>query len=137
MKEFKLNKEPKLKTGFSTPEGYFDSFSDRFSTKLPESEPKVISVFNSRKIWYYAVAAILILLLSIPVYIQYESNSKEIDSEMLEDYITNHSTITEYEIVSLLETEDLEKIKIDLKLQDKELEELLLNNSELEQYLIN
>jgi hypothetical protein len=36
-----------------------------------------------------------------------------------------------------LETEDLEKMKIDLKLKNEDLEETLLNNAELEQYLIN
>lgn len=137
MKEFKLDKELKINTGFTTPEGYFDSFSECVLKQLPKSEPKVISIFKSRKKWYFAVAAVLILMLSISLYIKYETNSNEIDSEILEDYITYHSSITEDEIVNLLETEDLEKMKIDLKLKKEDLEETLLNNSELEQYLIN
>ena len=28
MKEFKLDKEPKINSGFTTPEAYFDSFSE-------------------------------------------------------------------------------------------------------------
>ena len=137
MKEFKLDKEPKINTGFTTPEAYFDSFSESVFKQLPKSEAKEISLFKTRRKWYYAVAAVLVLMLSISLYIKYETNSNEIDSRILEDYITYHSSITEDEIVNLLETEDLEKMKIDLKLKNEDLEETLLNNAELEQYLIN
>lgn len=137
MKEFKLDKEPKINTGFTTPEAYFDSFSESVLKQLPKSEAKEISLFKTRRKWYYAVAAVLVLMLSISLYIKYETNSNEIDSKILEDYITYHSSITEDEIVNLLETEDLEKMKIDLKLKNEDLEETLLNNAELEQYLIN
>jgi hypothetical protein len=137
MKDFKLDKEPKINSGFTTPEGYFDSFSESVLSQLPKSETKVISIFKSRKTWYYAVAAILVLMLSIPLYMRYEASSSQIDSEILEDYITYHSTISEEELVNLLETEDLEKIKIELNLQGEDLEELLLTNADLEQYLLN
>lgn len=137
MKEFKLDKEPKINTGFTTPEAYFDSFSESVLKQLPKSEPKVISLFKTRKKWYYAVAAVLILMLSISLYIKYQTNSNEIESDLLEDYITYHSSISEDEIVNLLEKEDIEKIKIDLKLKKEDLEETLLNNTEIEQYLIN
>ncbi|MGL2964206.1 hypothetical protein ACSVH2_10350 [Flavobacterium sp. RSB2_4_14] len=137
MKEFKLDKEPKINSGFNTPDGYFDSFSERILTQLPKDETKVISIYKTRKTWYFVAAAVLILMLSIPLYIKYQASTSEINSEILEDYLTYHSSITEDEIVNLLETEDLEKMKIDLKLKEEDLEEILLNNPELEQYLIN
>jgi len=137
MKEFKLDNEHKIKSGFTTPDGYFDSFSESFLARLPKNKPKVISIFKSRKTMYYAVAAILLLLLSIPLYIKYETNSNEIDSEILEDYITYHSSISEDEIVKLLETEDIEKMKIDLNLTEEDFEEILVTNADLEQYLLN
>jgi hypothetical protein len=137
MKEFKLDNEPKINSGFNAPDNYFDTFSEKLITKLPASETKVISIFETRKKWYIAVAAILILLLSIPLYFKYQSSSNEINSEALEDYLTFHSNITEEELVNSLETEDLEKIKIDLQLEEEDLEEILINNFEFEQYLIN
>ncbi|MEM0542382.1 hypothetical protein WFZ85_07115 [Flavobacterium sp. j3] len=137
MKEFKLDNGSKINSGFNVPDDYFDSFSEKLLTKLPASETKVFSIFENRKKWFFKVAAILILLLSIPVYFIYQSSSNEINSEVLEDYLTFHSNITEEELVNSLETEDLEKIKIDLQLEEEDLEEILINNFEFEQYLIN
>jgi hypothetical protein len=53
----------------------------------------------------------------------------------LENYITNQSEISQYDLVALLDSKDIEKIKIDLKLDDKKIEEELTNSSEIENYL--
>jgi hypothetical protein len=53
----------------------------------------------------------------------------------LENYITNQSEISQYDLVALLDTKDIERIKIDLKLDDKKIEEELINSSEIENYL--
>ena len=137
MKEFTLDKEPKIKPGFKTPDGYFDKFSERILTRLPNDETKVISIFKTRKTWYVAAVAAVVMMLSIPFYFNYLNSSREMNSEELENYITYQSSITEDEIASLLETEDIENIKIDLKLQKADLEEVLLTNAELEKHLIN
>lgn len=135
MKSFKLDNEPKITSGFTTPEGYFDSFSDKVLTQLPKEEPKVISIFSRRKIWYYTAAAVVVMMLSIPLYTNYFSTSDEVDALALEDYITNHTTISEDEIANLLDQEDLEKMKLDLNLEDEAVEDILLNNTDLEQYI--
>lgn len=137
MKEFKLDNQPKITSGFKTPAGYFDTFSENLLTKLPTSETKVISIFETTRKWYFVVAAILIILLSIPIYFKYEASSNEINSQVLEDYLTYHSTITVEELVNSLENEDLEKIKIDLQLEEEDLEEILINTTGFEEYLIN
>ena len=41
MKPFKLDNEPKITSGFTMPEGYFDSFTDKVLTQLNKEEPKV------------------------------------------------------------------------------------------------
>lgn len=135
MKSFKLDNEPKITSGFTTPEGYFDSFTDKMLAQLPKEEPKVISIFSRRKVWYYAAAAVVVMMLSIPVYTNYFSVSEEVDALALEDYITNHTTISEDEIANLLDQEDLEKMKLDMNLEDEVVEDILLNNNDLEQYI--
>lgn len=137
MKPFKLDNEPKVSSGFITPEGYFDSFADNLLSKLPNEEPKVISIFSRRKTWYYTAAAVAVLMLSVPIYNNYYSNSEEVDAVALEDYITTHTTITGDDIATLLEKEDIEKMKLELNLQDEEVEDILLNNDDLEQYIID
>jgi len=137
MKDFKLDNEPKITSGFTMPEGYFDSLSEKVLAQLPKKESKVISIFSTKKKWYFAVAAILILTLSIPIYNNLLTKQDEIDSVTLENYIAYHSTITEDEIVDLLHQEDLDRMKIELNIDDVYIEDILKSNTNLEEYLIN
>ncbi|WP_396157431.1 hypothetical protein [Flavobacterium sp.] len=137
MKDFKLDNEPKICSGFTIPDRYFDSFSEKVLAQLPKEESKVISIFNTKKKWYFAAAGILGLMLSIPIYNNLLTKQDEIDSVTLENYIAYHSTITEDEIVDLLEQEDLDQMKIELNIDDAYIEDILKSNTNLEEYLIN
>ena len=137
MKNFNLGNEPKITTGFTTPDGYFDTFSEKVLAQLPKQETKVISIFSSKKVWYFAAAAVLILMLSIPLFTKYSTQQEEIDSATLENYIAYQSNISEEEIVNLLEQDDLDKMKLDFNIDDATIEDALKSNSNLEQYLID
>jgi len=137
MKNFKLGNEPKITSGFTTPDGYFDTFSEKVLAQLPKQETKVISIFSSKKVWYFAAAAILILMLSIPLFTKYSTQQEEIDTATLENYIAYQSNISEEEIVNLLEQDDLDKMKLDFNIDDATIEDALKSNSNLEQYLID
>lgn len=137
MKDFKLDNEPKITSGFTTPDGYFDSFSEKVLAQLQNEEPKVIPFYKTRKNWYYAVAAVIVLMLSIPIYTKFATNSEELDSTTLENYLASNSTISEDAIVDLLEQEDLDKIKLELNVDDKAIEDALKSNSNLEEYIID
>ncbi|MBC7440857.1 MAG: hypothetical protein H7250_12850 [Flavobacterium sp.] len=137
MKTFKLDNEPKISTGFRAPENYFEDFSATMMQQLPENEPKLISIYARKKTWMYAAAAILVLTLSIPIYTNYFSNSSEIDAVTLENYITYHSTVSDTDLVNLLDEQDIQKMSIDLNIEDITIENELLQNKNLEQYLLN
>ena len=132
MKTFKLDNEPKIETGFKTPEHYFDDFSARVMQQLPKEEPKTISIFARRKTWAYAAAAVLVLGLSIPVYNNFNNHSSEIDAVSLENYITYHSNVSDTDIVNLLDEKDIQKIKIDLNIDDKAIENELAEDNSLD-----
>ncbi len=135
MKDFKLDNEPKISAGFTTPDGYFDTFSEKLLAQLPKEEPKVISIKRSKKAWYYAAAAVIVLMLSIPIYNKYATNQQEMESAALENYIAYNSTISQDEIVDLLSPEDLDKMKMDLNLDDAAIEDALKSNPNLEDYI--
>lgn len=137
MKTFKLENQPKIESGFKTPENYFDTFAARVIQQLPTEEPKTISIFSKRKTWLYAAAAILILGLSIPIYNQFKSTSSEIDDATLENYIAYQSSVSDTDLANLLDEEDIQKISVDLNLEDKALENELTENKNLEYYLLN
>ena len=136
MNDFKLDSEPKIKAGFTIPENYFENFSEKILQQLPEEELKVISIFKKHKIWLTAVAAVLVLALGIPLYLLFSINNTELDEATLENYITNQSNISQYDLIALLEKEDLENMKIDLNLEEESLEVILSTNSNLEQDII-
>lgn len=138
MKTFKLDNEPKIESGFKTPENYFDNFSARVMEQLPKEEPKTISLFSKRKTWLYAAAAILVLALTIPVfYTNFSSRSSEIDETTLENYISYHSTVSDADLVNLLDEKDIQKININLNIDDKLIENELSQDSNLEHYILN
>ena len=136
MKEFRLDNEPKITSGFKTPEGYFDDLSEKINANIPNSEPKVISIFQKRKTWMYGIAAVLAISLSI-VFYQQSQSTETLDADFLENYIARNTTVSEYDLLELLEKEDIEKIQIDIDIQDDILEETMINNTNLEHYIIN
>jgi hypothetical protein len=135
MKAFKLENEPKIESGFKTPDHYFDHFSAKVLEQLPENEPKVISIFQKRKTVIMMVAALLILALMIPIYTGISTNSKELDETTLENYLAYQSNLNQYDLISELETEDITKMQPVSSPEDKVIEDILTTNSDVEQLL--
>jgi hypothetical protein len=137
MKKFILDNEPKLKPGFTVPENYFEDFSAKMMQQLPQSEPKVISIYARKKTWMNAAAAILVVALSIPIYNNYVNHSSEIDDTTLENYIAYQTTISDTDLVNLLDEQDIQKMSMDLDIEDLVIENELSQNKNLEQYLLH
>jgi len=138
MKTFKLDNTPKIESGFKTPENYFDTFSARVMQQLPKEEPKTISLFSKRKSWLYAAAAVLVLAMAVPVvYTNFYKSSPEIDEATLENYISYNTSISDTDLVNLLDEKDIQKIDIGMNIEDKTIENELSENKNLEHYLLN
>lgn len=136
MKTFKLENEPKIETGFKTPDHYFENFSIKMMEQLPKNEPKVISIFQKRKTLIMMAAAILVLALMIPILSPSSTNTKELDATALENYITYQSNVNQYDLISVLETEDINNIKTGIVLEDETIEDHLSVNSNLENLIL-
>ncbi|MNP96846.1 hypothetical protein D3C85_94380 [compost metagenome] len=136
MKTFKLENEPKIESGFKTPENYFENFSAKVMQQLPENEPKVISIFQKRKIILMTVAAILVLAMMIPLYTIFSTNSKELDETTLENYLTYQSSMNQYDLITELEPEDINKIETVFPLEDETIEDILTTNSDMEHLIL-
>ena len=136
MKTFKLENEPKIQTGFKIPENYFDDLSIKIMEQLPASEPKVISIFKKRKSLILMAAAILILALMIPILNNLATTKKELDSTTLENYITYQSNVNQYDLISVLETEDITNMNTSIVLEDQAVEDVLSTNSNLENLIL-
>ena len=136
MKTFKLENEPKIETGFKTPDHYFENFSIKMMEQLPRNEPKVISIFQKRKTLIIMAAAVLVLALMIPILSPSSTNTQELDAAALENYITYQSNVNQYDLISALETEDINNIKTSIVLEDEAIEDHLSTNSNLENLIL-
>ena len=136
MKTFKLENEPKIETGFNTPEHYFENFTIKMMEQLPKNEPKVISIFQKRKKIFMLVAAVLVLALLIPILNPSTEKSKDLDAAALEDYITYQSNVNQYDLINVLEIEDINTINSGIVLEDDAIEDHLSTNSNLENLIL-
>ncbi len=136
MKAFKLENEPKIESGFKTPDHYFEHLSARIIQQLPKEEPKVISFFQRRKTTIMLVAAILVLALMIPILNTFSTKSTEIDTATLENYLSYPANITQYDLINGLESEDINQMKNSLALEDETIENILSANSNAEHLIL-
>ncbi len=137
MKDFKLDTHPKITSGFIIPEDYFDTFSEKVMQKLPKEEPKVVSFYAKNKRLLFSAAAILVVALSIPIVYQIQNREQELSSNDVENYIVNHTSLSDEDIVNLLDQEDIDKLNIETPIEKEALEEVLSSNTNLEQYITN
>jgi hypothetical protein len=135
MKDFKLDSNEKITSGFKIPDTYFDDFSEKVMQRLPKEEPKVISFYARNKRWIYSAAAVVVLALSVPIVYQMQNNETEMTSKEVESYLVNNTTLSDDDIVNLLEQEDIDKLKDATPIEKEALEEALSNNPEIEQYI--
>jgi hypothetical protein len=137
MREFKLDNHPKIETGFKTPENYFNTLSTNINQRLHRKEPKVISFYQRNKKVLFAVAATLVLALSIPFFMQQPTKVSDLDHAIIEDYISYNTKITTYELAEFLDKEDIEKLQVDFDIPNDVLEQSIINNQDFERYLIH
>ena len=135
MKNFNLENEPKIEAGFTIPENYFNDFSEKVMQQLPSEKPKVISLYQSNKNWFLTAAATLIVSFTIPTFYLLQNNSNELNTSELESYILDHSTVSQDDIVDLLDENDLKEMNVDYNLEDISSEAIDLENIDLEQNL--
>lgn len=135
MKNFTIDNEPKIKSGFKIPDDYFENFSAKLLVQIPENQVKTIPFFANRKTWIYAAAAVFVLSISIPFYNQ-TTNSNQMDDLAIENYMSNNNTITDNDLISLLDENDIKNLNLNLTIDDELIENELIENKNIENYLI-
>jgi hypothetical protein len=137
MKDFKIDTSEKLTTGFQIPEGYLDAFSEKVMQRISKEEPKVISFYARNKSWIYSVAAVLVLALSLPIVNQLQNKEQELSSTEIENYLTQNKSVSDDDLVNLLEQEDIDELKVNTPISEDALEDELSKNIDVEQFITN
>ena len=134
MKAFKLENEPKIQTGFKTPDHYFDDLSARVLQQINEREVevKVIPIYKRKKVLSLAAAAAIVMALTIPIVNNYKATSKELDEATLETYLSYESNLNQYDLMKELDTKDIDKLNKSVALEQETLEDILSSNPNIE-----
>lgn len=132
MKDFNLDNEPKIKSGFKIPENYFEQFEAKMMEQLPKKEVKIVSLFHRKQVWISSIAAILLVMIAIPIYF-ISAKTTTLETATLETYLV--SEYSTYDIIDKLTTDDIMALENDLSLNDDAVEAYLLDTQNLEYYL--
>lgn len=118
--------------GFKVPDGYFDSIEENVLNSLAEhKEPKVVSLFNRQNLLYITgIAASLALIISLWSGSGDDVTLTDISANEVEAFIDNGGLdINTYDVLALLEAEDLSEITLPMEeIPEENLEEYLLEN---------
>ena len=135
MKKFNLENVPKTTSGFIVPDNYFVDFSKNVLSQLPDETNRVIPLYKQKSKLLMAVAAILVIGLFIPIFNQLSKPSEELDLTTLENHLSYQTNINQYDLISELDEDDLNKMGTTIQLKDEIIEEHLSTNSDLESLL--
>ena len=116
MKEFDLENNQKIESGFKIPDQYFESLEFKIMDQLTKNPVKVISLFETRKFWIGSIAAILLIAITALFYF----NNSETSNTNTEEYLTYQTNLCTEDIVEHLTDEDIIKIEASLNLYDVE-----------------
>lgn len=136
----KLNESSPLNdlknSGFKVPENYFESFEEKFAKNLTsEKEIKVIPFIPWKKMLYVSgIAASIILMVSLFNKNNNKTTFDSLETTLIDKYIVEEE-LTNEEIATLLSDDLTLNNFMDSHLIDANLEEYILNNSSVEEYL--
>ena len=118
MKNSNLNNE-KIASGFKVPEGYFEQFESKMLNQLlVEKEPKVISLWQNKRVWVTSIAAVLLVSIALPIYFSMNNTATKIEDDAVESYLAMQPSISNYEIATELTNEDFASLEKSLALND-------------------
>ena len=128
MKQFDLENNKEIKSGFKVPENYFEQFEAKMMKQISkEKKTKVVSLFYRKQVWISAIAAVLLLAIAIPVYFNM-AKENNLDAGTIEVYLSQQQGIGITELSKHLTDEDIAELENNLSLNE-------VNSDAVEDYL--
>jgi len=127
MNDFKLDKEQKMKPGFTTPDGYFESFSERLMQQLPKAEVKVVPLYKRKPVWLSAAAGFVVMATLGIFYTNTQQNATPAlpDDSAIENYLMYQVNVNSYDLMQNLDQQDIDELEQSIAISDDAIEEYL------------
>ncbi|WP_417352114.1 hypothetical protein [Flavobacterium alkalisoli] len=130
MKPFNLDKEPKIKSGFTTPDNYFDDFTEKLMQQLPEREVKVVPLYKRATVWVSSIAAILVVALGVSIFFKMDTQTvAQPDATTLENYLVYQTDITPSDFIQGLDESDIKELEASIAVSDEAIENYFSNEN--------
>jgi hypothetical protein len=117
-------------SGFKTPGSYFNELEERVISNISE-KPKVVSLFRNKTFLYVSgIAASLVLFISLFKGFDSDPAINDLSASAVEEYIYEGGMdIDSYDVMALLEEEDINELTIPSEMISEEsLENYLIEN---------
>ena len=141
MKNFDLDNNYKITSGFITPENYFEQFEAKIMHQISAQESavkevKVVSLFYRKQVWMTSIAALFLLSIALPVYFN-SINESSLHADTIEYYLAQQSVGTT-ELTKHLTNDDILELETSLGVSSSESEEIenYLKTEDLD-YILN
>lgn len=141
MKNFDLDNNYKITSGFITPENYFEQFEAKIMHQISAQESavkeaKVVSLFHRKQVWMTSIAALFLLSIALPVYFN-SVNESSLHADTIEHYLAQQSVGTT-ELTKHLTNDDILELETSLGVSSSESEEIenYLKTEDLD-YILN
>ena len=141
MKNFDLDNNYKITSGFITPENYFEQFEAKIMHQISAQESavkeaKVVSLFHRKQVWMTSIAALFLLSIALPVYFN-SVNESSLEADTIEYYLAQQSVGTT-ELTKHLTNDDILELETSLGVSTSESEEIenYLKTEDLD-YILN
>lgn len=123
MKKFELDNEPKITSGFTTPEGYFSGLTEQLMQQLPkEDKARILPLYKKPSVWLSGIAAVFILVFSLTLFFKSGTEPAQPDAVAIENYLVYQSNLSPYDLVQELDDNDLNELEKSIAISDDAIE---------------
>ena len=127
MNDFKLNDGPKITPGFTTPDDYFEGFTNRLMQQLPKQEVKVVPLYKRKPVWFSAAAGFIIMVTLGVFYTTTTSTVSQPDDAAIENYLVYQANVNSYDLMQNLDQQDIDELEESIVINDDAIKDYLTN----------
>jgi hypothetical protein len=125
MNDFKLDKGQKISTGFTTPNDYFDNFTNAIMGQLPVREVKIVPLYKRKPVWLSAAAGFIVIA---GLSVLYTTNmASQPDDAAIENYLVYQANVNSYDLMQNLDQNDIDELEKSIVINDEQIRDYLVD----------
>ena len=125
MNDFKLDKGQKISSGFTTPNDYFDNFTNAIMGQLPVREVKIVPLYKRKPVWLSAAAGFIVIAGLSVLYTT--DMASQPDDAAIENYLVYQANVNSYDLMQNLDQNDIDELEKSIVMNDEQIRDYLVD----------